>query len=88
MVSNESQVLCGHHCGQLSAELKRDRSTVRISEVQSTLIEHRYVVLNLSLCSTFMLSTTILLGSLFWPWEIMKLDSLCGDVLLFPELSS
>ncbi|XP_067943363.1 WW domain-containing adapter protein with coiled-coil-like isoform X2 [Watersipora subatra] len=38
-------VICGHHCGQVSTELKRDRSHVRIAEVQSTLIEHRILFL-------------------------------------------
>lgn len=41
MVNAEGVIIGGHHCGQVSTELKRDRSQVRIAEVQSTLIEHR-----------------------------------------------
>lgn len=43
MVNAEGVIIGGHHCGQVSTELKRDRSQVRIAEVQSTLIEHRSV---------------------------------------------
>lgn len=43
MVNNEGVIIGGHHCAQVSTELKRDRSQVRIAEVQSTLVEHRYV---------------------------------------------
>ena len=46
--AEESYSLSSMHCAEVSVDLKRARSLVRVNEIQSTLQEQRYSVLQFS----------------------------------------